>query len=379
MQYTGPALPTNGDHIHAIGDMFVGALPGKNSGKMPLHIQPPPGWRSDGQVTWWVKGDKVYAGLNLTGSGGGKLQVCTSIPLKNAQRLLQKARAMASAQGVELGWSLWKSMKKGASKLGKTVKKAGSKLTAIVKNPTFQKIALTAAATVANVYIPGSGAAIMALQNSSVEKIVESAAPIAQNAFGVPPNITAMAAGVVQGAMQKNTTALDKVANIANLASQGIPQAQQLQDTMKMLYRGGMRQLGMQGVAPFGSSSYGMPWGQPQYQAPYSPYGMQMPQMRMPQMMPQMRMPQMQMPQMQMPPWMQQMQRMPSPYGYGAGGYGMPQAPGMFPFRVQQPSGARLSGWLYNIPYRGNIAALSLDKGHPGHIVRSMYQKGMAV
>lgn len=39
--------------------------------------------------------------------------------------------------------------------------------------------------------------------------------------------------------------------------------------------------------------------------------------------------------------------------------------------------GANVSGWAYNLPYRSNITAMSLDPKNPFHVARSMYHEGM--
>ncbi len=385
------------------------------SGSMPLSVKPPAGWGVTGTADWFVKDGRMHGVVKLRSTSGEEIYISASTSLASVEKVVN---TYAARQGVELGWSPFKSIKKATRAISKVAKKrVGRKLQNIVHHPAFSDMASSISRGASKI---GKGT-LAVLKNPQVQQLALAAAPIALSAFGVPPTITAMGMGVLQQAMQGNPEDMGKIENIANLAAQGDVAGMQMHDVMKLLYRGGMSQLGPQGAAPM----------MPQQIAQMMPQMPQTLQRMMPQQMPRMsqqmpRMPQ-QMPQMpQLPPWMMQQRYMPymppSPYNF-------PYAPtspmpGMFPFQARMPGGYKVSGWTYNVPYRpvatspvmsayakgmgqegavvspmrslytkgmqptvgnwlynkpyrSNLEALELDKSNPRHIARGMYSKGM--
>ena len=259
------------------------------------------------KIRSFAKDGKVITVACCETKSGAKLMIATAAPLP-------------AGESAELGWSPWGSIKKAAKSLGKTAKRGVKGIAKVVKSPAFQKYAAMAAA-------PAWYASYKALQNPQIRKFAMQVAPMAGAAFGIPPQYTAMATGVLQNALQGNQQALGKVRNISQLASQGYGPAVQLRNTMSMLYRGGMQQWGQ-----------GMP-------LPQQPQVPQMPQFRVPRM-----------------PWQQS---------------GMPQLPyGLSRFNVPTPGWGQgyVSGWLYNVPVR-NVLQAALES--PALKVRSLYNQGM--
>ena len=352
-RYTGPAIPTNGDHIHEVPSVAAGffesdydpalvgmtteaqqwaimgeeitteaqqyAIMGADPEKvtdfhqLPIDIKVPAGMQVTGKAKCWRKGDDLYCCICVQTDAGARLMVSTKVPLAPIRKL---AANVAKNKAIELGWNPFKSIKKGGRWLGRTVKKAAtskvaSKLTDIVQSPQFQQIA-------------------------------QAAAPAALAAFGVPPQITTGALQLVNAAQSRSIPpymkqqAMAKVQNITSQATQGNPAAQKLWSVMSTYYRQGIP--GILAAPPQFPMPQMSPWGMSPYiQPPYRGAPMQ------PQMMPR--------------------------YPY------LP--PGMHAFSVPY-GGVRLSGWLYNVPYRSNLSAMSLDKQNPGHAIRYLYNQGMS-
>lgn len=308
-----------------------------------------------GNVKFFARDDYMYGCAELCFPG---TDTCIYLMVKTPlDPLLELADKALYEEAVAMGWSPWKWAKKAGKSISKQVKKMAKgstwkKITNIVKHPAFQQIAKAA-------YAPVSKYAMQALQNPMVQQFAMQAAPMALSAFGVPPNITMAATGMINQAMQGNQTAYGKIANINNLSQQGYPPAQRMHGTMKMLYRGGMNQMG---------SYYQQ--AQAAAQSYFPSYTQQMPQ-RIQQYA-----------QQRMPQAYQQTQNWAARY--------LPQAPyvpgmppGMFPFQFPRPGGARMSGWLYNVPYRSPLQAKALDvfgplhQRNPLHLVRALYSQGM--
>lgn len=303
---TGPAIPTNGGHVHLVELGYVDDIVGaarKVKGKNCVPFQR---GGVKGRLCWWVRDDKLYGSVLVKHRGGALLRVVACTPLQPIRERVQRLLARRGHQVS--GW--WSSIKNAGKSISNTVSKIAKhdvtkKLTGLVSNPAFQKFA-------------------------------QAAAPAALSAFGVPPHLTQRAIGLVNQARGGVQSAMAKVRNISQLSQQGYQPAMQLHNVMSTYFRQGMGGIMQQ-----------------------SPMAAWMPQpQQLPQMYPTMQ---------QMYQRMQQMQQMAMPYG------GMPQMPyGMYPF-----STPRFSGWVYNIPYRGNLAAGSLDKTNPLHVVRAMYSAGL--
>ena len=243
-----------------------------------------------------------------------------------AQMLVATSEELPAGEVMTMGWSPWKSIKKASKSLGRTASRASRGLVKVVSSPQFQNLAMTAA-------------------------------PLALTAFGVPPTVSAMAIGVLRKARKGNKGAMAKVRNIAQLAQQNYQPAQQLQGVMSSYFRGGV-----QGVMQ-------APTQAPRNYGQYMQQMQQIRQMRVPQMRPQ----QMQRMRPQAPPShyaqqmqqirMQQMQQPQFPYGQ------------MRQFNVPYPGyrGGRISGWVYNVPYRGISAVLD----SPWMKLRGAYNQGM--
>lgn len=337
MPYTGPALSTNGSHIHQYGgaNALLGAVPGvKEAGHLPLKVRLPRGLQLDGQAKYWMKGDTLYGCVAVRTNHGAKLIISASVPLAPIRKAVERYH---QDRVVELGWNPFKSIAKSGRWLGRTVKKAAKskvakKLVDIAKSPEFQKYVLEPGAMAAGAY------------------------------FGVPPQATKAAIQMVKAASNKQLPpdlqqhAMAKVSNITSLAQQGNPSAEKLWAVMSTYYRGGVPAL-QNAPAQF-SPQYA-----PQPPAPPTPAPTPYPYPQYPQYPPQQY--------TNYPPRVPQQYALP-PY------YQTPVLPyGLQRLAFTGPRGTRISGWVYNVPYRGNFEAMSLDKKNPLHAIRFLYNKGM--
>jgi hypothetical protein len=299
---------------------------------LPFKVGVPAGFRLIGNAKWWTKGGNFYGSCTVKHvQTGAKLNVTASVPLGPVEDYV---RQMMKDKVVEIGWNPWKSIKNAGKWVGNTVKRVASnsvvkKMTGILSNPAISSVMT--------------------------------------GGFNLPMNIVAKATGVLNRAKAGSTIDKKKIANITDLASQGSNNAMALWNYMSQMYRNPQLAQNVQQQV----QTWQQKMQQMQQQAQMK--AMQAQQYQQ-QMMQRFRQPQ----QTQMPTGMANFMQMmaqqkakPAPT--------MPMLPFNMPWPVQSmtPYGAKVSGWLYNIPYRSNVEAFDLDLTSPSALLRGAYHAGL--
>jgi hypothetical protein len=315
--HTRPYPDVWGEELYAVGRMEIGAA------SKAFDADPP---RLTGKIKTFVKKGKLIAMSKIfIPATGGSMIVAIKIPMSTIKKLDPSA-STSSVSGefdmyerpVEIGWG-WK----------KYVKKALSKT---IRNPAFKLIAKKSA--YASKYVAKKAKRVS--KNPYVQKFAQVASVSLATSFGVPPNVTMAATDTLFSAMNGDAVSLKKVAIIAKQAAAGNKTAGKLKGIMTLLYKGGMKEMN-----------------------PYLKQAQQAAQSRFAQTSEQVK--------------QEVAKTLPS-------GFKLPgKATGMFPFEIPGFSyGPAISGWLYNIPYRSNLSARSIDTSNPFHLLRGAYAKGMA-
>ena len=405
-KYTGPSIPWNGDHIHAllgVDEDFSYLNPGSYEiGAEGFWDEDPRNFHEIGQSTFYEIGAEEVKAFSrsfdanpprLTGKVNyytkkDKLITCAQVyipatdtcmivsvrtPLKPIMKMLEKG-ANAAMFGLddsdfyEIGWNPWKSVKKGAKHLGRTAKKVGKKLSEkairhTVQSKSFKRLVKKTSAVAQRA---AKGAAKVA-KNPYVQKFATGAAVATAMYFGVPPNVTMAATGVLFSAINGDPVSLDKVQNVAELAAEGYEPAQKMKAVMSTLYKGGMKDMKpyLQQAQAVASTNFAEKSRAIAEQA--LPSEFKLPTSAPGSMF---------------------------PFNIPGFDYGPPISGWLYnvPYREQvskQPvrslyhSGMNpeVSGWFYNKPYRSNLQARELDvfgKGrNPFHLLRGAYSQGM--
>ena len=304
-----------GEETYTVGRLEIGAA------SRAFDIDPP---RLTGKIRTFVKKGKLIAMARVfVPSTGGSMVVAIRIPLSTIRKFAPNipeahlAGEFDAHGGTEIGWS-WK----------KYVKKAFKKT---IHNPAFKLIAKKS--NLAAKYISNKASKVAA--NPNVQKFAGIAAVAVGTAYGIPPQVTMAATGVLFNAMNGDETALNKVVNIASQAAEGNETAKKMKALMGILYKGGMREM--------------KPYLIKAQQAGIAKFAQTSEQMKH-----------------------EISKTLPSQFALPG------KAPGMFPFVIPGFSyGPVIGGWLYNIPYRSNLAALSADRSNPFDLLRGAYSKGM--
>ena len=80
-------------------------------------------------------------------------------------------------------------------------------------------------------------------KNPYVQQFAQTAAVAAATYYGVPPEITNAASGMLFSAMNGDDISMDKIKNIAEMAADEYAPAQKMKDVLSMLYKGGMSKM----------------------------------------------------------------------------------------------------------------------------------------
>lgn len=332
--------------------------------------------RLTGKINYHVKGTKLVSCAQVyVPASGTTMLISVNTPLKPIQRMLKEAAAKgASSKQVaamfgledsdfyEIGWSPYKWAKKNIKSAAKSIgKKVGKKaLDYTVNHPAFRKVAKKASAAVKYM---GREAEKVA-QNPYIQKFATGAAVAVGMYYGVPPNVTMAATSVLFDAINGNGVALDKVANVAQLAASGYAPAQKMKAVMKTLYEGGMKDMipyleKAQAVAQSSFAQKAKAIAQTElptsFRLPNTPASM-------------------------------------FPFNLPGVDLGPPIGGWIYniPYREESSKhtirslyqrgmdSPKVSGWFYNKPYRSNLAARSIDTSNPFHLLRGAYSKGLA-
>jgi len=311
-----------GEDVSEVGRLEIGAM------SQAFDINPP---RMVGKIRTFVKGKNLVAMVRVkVPATNGSMLVAIKLPLSTIKKISPSVEpTMLSGEfdsyssGNDIGFSL--------NPVKSFVKKALHKT---VSNPAFKLVAKHS--VIASKYI-GKKAKKVA-QNPYVQKFSQQAAVAVATSYGVPPQVTMASTNVLFDAMNGDKVSLDKIANIAALASDGDKTAKKLKGVMSLLYKGGMSKM--------------KPYLIQAQKAAQNQFAKTSKQFRL-----------------------EVAKTLPL--------FSLPgKPPGLFPFEaLRSDYGASISGWLYNIPYRTNVQAKEFDlfgKGrNPLHLLRAAYTNGM--